>query len=329
MICLAPMEGVLDPILRGILTRVGGIDRAATEFIRVTTQLLPPHVLYRYSPELFNGGRTRSGTPVYLQFLGGEPGPMSENAALAAELGAPGIDLNFGCPAKTVNRNDGGATLLKNPERVLQVTAAVRRAVPLEIPVTAKVRLGFEHKDFVTEIAQAAEAGGAATLTVHARTKLEMYRPPAHWEFIARMRESVKIPVIANGDIWSVEDYWRCRKITGCDSVALGRGIVAFPDLARLIKASSGHAVSPEMQWGEILQLVKQLLAESRLVSDRLAVSRVKQWSKLLVRQYPEASAFFEKIKILINVDAILGELNKEVLWPQLQSTPGPYALTV
>ena len=328
-ICLAPMEGVLDPLLRDILTQVGGIDKAATEFIRVTTQLLPPHVFYKYSPELLNGGRTASGTPVYIQLLGGNPTPMAENAAQAAELGAPGIDLNFGCPAKTVNRHDGGATLLKNPRRIEEVTLAVRRAVPPTIPVTAKVRLGFEHKDFVTEIALAAEAGGASHLTVHARTKLEMYKPPAHWEYIAHMREAVKIPVIANGDIWSVDDYWRCRRITGCDSVALGRGVVAFPDLARLIRSSMCSEPIPALVWTEILILVEQLLHASCAVSDRLAVSRVKQWCKLLTRQYPEAVLFFEKIKTLQSPDLILNHLHKEALWPTSLSTPGPFALTV
>lgn len=329
LILLAPMEGVLDPILRGLLTEIGGIDRAATEFIRVTTQLLPPHVLYKYAPELLNGGRTASGTPVYLQFLGGNATPMAENAAQAAELGAPGIDLNFGCPAKTVNRNDGGATLLKKPDRVAGVTGAVRRAVRPDIPVTVKVRLGFDHKDFVREIAQAAESAGASSLTVHARTKLEMYRPPAHWEYIAIMRESVKIPVIANGDIWTVDDYRRCREISGCDSVALGRGVVACPDLALRIQADrEGRAVN-ELAWPGVLSLLERFFTETRLVSDRLAVARVKQWCKLTTRRYPESAAFFDDLKLLHDPNLVLALIKKETLWSTSSSTPPAIALTV
>src|SRR5687768_16120481 len=142
---LAPMEGVLDFVLRDLLSEIGGFDRMVTEFVRVTERLLPASAYYKSCPELKTGGRTRSGTPVFVQLLGGQAGPVSENAGLAAELGAPGIDLNFGCPAKTVNRHDGGAALLKQPERVFEVTRAVRAAVPAGIPVTAKVRLGFDH----------------------------------------------------------------------------------------------------------------------------------------------------------------------------------------
>lgn len=329
LLLLAPMEGVLDPILREILTQIGGIDRAATEFIRVTTQLLPPHVLYKYSPELRNGGRTSSGTPVFLQFLGGNATPMAENAAQAAELGAPGIDLNFGCPAKTVNRHDGGATLLKNPERVEAVTSAVRRAVRPNVPVTVKVRLGFDHKDFVKDIAQAAEAAGASSLTVHARTKLEMYKPPAHWEYIAMMREAVKIPVIANGDIWSVEDYWRCRMISGCESVALGRGLVACPDLALQIQAARDGRTVSKLSWAGVLKYMERLLSESKEVSDRLAVSRVKQWCKLLSRRYPEAVPFFDDLKVLQESTLIQALIQKENLWLTSSYTQPVTALTV
>src|SRR5207244_3542550 len=106
------MEGVLDWVLRELLSDVGGVDRMVTEFVRVTDRLLPDHVFHKYCPELNQGGRTRSGIPVFIQLLGGQAGPLAENARRAVELGAPGIDLNFGCPAKTVNRHDGGAALL-------------------------------------------------------------------------------------------------------------------------------------------------------------------------------------------------------------------------
>ena len=146
---LAPMEGVVDHTMRELLTAVGGLDRCVTEFLRVSDRLLPPRVFHRVCPELSGGGITTSGVPVYLQLLGGQPGPMAENAARAAELGAPGIDLNFGCPAKTVNKSDGGAIILRQPERVHRIVSAVRAAVPAEVPVTVKTRLGFDHgEDF-------------------------------------------------------------------------------------------------------------------------------------------------------------------------------------
>src|SRR5689334_16302498 len=110
---LAPMEGVTDWLMRDLLTSLGGIDQCVTEFVRVTTQLHSKKVFYRWCPELLSGSKTRAGVPVFIQLLGGQPCALATNASRAVELGAAGIDLNFGCPAKTVNRNDGGACLLK------------------------------------------------------------------------------------------------------------------------------------------------------------------------------------------------------------------------
>jgi tRNA-dihydrouridine synthase C len=231
------MEGVLDWTLRELLSSIGGVDRMVTEFVRVTDLLLPEHVFYRYCPELKQGGCTAAGTPVFIQLLGGQPAPLAENAARAVALGAPGIDLNFGCPAKTVNRHDGGATLLKEPSRLFNILTAVRAAVP-QVPVTAKVRLGFDHKDFHREIAQAVEEAGAEYIVVHARTKTEMYTPPAHWEYIQSMREGRSLKFLANGEIWSVADYWACVAKSGVHDVALGRGLVRTPTLALQIRAS-------------------------------------------------------------------------------------------
>ena len=108
-IALAPMEGLVDDILRDVLTRVGGIDWCVTEFIRVNDQLLTPAYFHKFGPELLNGARTAAGVPLRVQLLGSDPVCLAENAALACELGSEVIDLNFGCPAKTVNKSRGGA----------------------------------------------------------------------------------------------------------------------------------------------------------------------------------------------------------------------------
>ena len=148
---LAPMEGLLDFVLRDVLTRVGGVDRCVSEFIRITGTLLPDKVFLRYVPELHHGGRTLAGVPVRAQLLGSDPVCMAENAARLAALGPEGIDLNFGCPAKVVNRHGGGAALLQEPERIATLVAAVRRAVPAHLPVSAKMRLGFNDASLALE----------------------------------------------------------------------------------------------------------------------------------------------------------------------------------
>lgn len=222
-IALAPMEGLLDHHLRDIITSVGGIDYCVSEFIRITDQLLPERAFLRVVPELAQGCCTAAGTPVRAQLLGSDPVCLADNAARLAALGPAGIDLNFGCPAPTVNRHRGGAVLLDEPDLVFAIVAAVRRAVPPGIRVTAKMRLGHRDDTLALENARAIEAGGAAELVVHARTKLDGYRPPAYWNRIADIRQAVALPVVANGEIWTWDDARRCLASSGCDALMLGR----------------------------------------------------------------------------------------------------------
>ena len=297
-LALAPMEGLVDDVLRDVLTRVGGIDWCVTEFIRVNDQLLPGHVFRRLAPELADGARTRAGTPMRVQLLGSDPACLADNAAFACTLGAPVIDLNFGCPAKTVNKSRGGAVLLKEPELLHRILCEVRRAVPAHIPVTAKMRLGYETPDGALDCARALVSGGAAQIVVHARTKMDGYKPPAHWEWIARVRDVVNVPVYANGEIWSVDDWRRCRAVSGVDDIMLGRGLVSRPDLARQIaQARAGAEVIP-MSWAELLPLVRDFWQQVRIkLAGGYAPGRLKQWVALLTRNYPEAVTLFAAIR--------------------------------
>ena len=310
-IALAPMEGLVDEILRDVLTRVGGIDWCVTEFIRVCDRLLPAAHFHKLAPELAVGSRTRAGTPMRVQLLGSDPVCLAENAAFACELGAPVIDLNFGCPAKTVNRSRGGAVLLKEPELLHAIISEVRRAVPREIPVTAKMRLGFDSPDGALDCARALADGEAAQIVVHARTKAEGYRPPAHWEWVARVQEAVKVPVFANGEIWSLDDWRRCREVSGVDDVMLGRGLVSRPDLARQIAAVRAGQVPREMTWGELLPLLRDFwLQARRKLSPRYAPGRLKQWLAMLTRSYPDAVVLFAEVRResdCARIDALLG----------------------
>lgn len=291
------MEGVLDHTLRDLLTRMPGIDICVTEFIRVTTQLLPRSVFYRLAPELEEGSHTPNGVPVLVQLLGNDPAAMGDNAVRAAELGAKGIDLNFGCPAKTVNKSRGGAILLKDPEEVYSITRGVRDALPDEVPLSAKMRLGFYDKSLALENAQAIEEAGAIRVTVHARTKLEGYKPPAHWEWIARIREAVSIPVVANGEIWTVEDLHRCREISGCEDVMIGRGMIANPFLAQAI-AQPDQDLGPEATWPTVMQLVQEYHQQVSMRLERRHINgRTKQWLKMMQRHFPQAQAVFDAVR--------------------------------
>ncbi|GAP33567.1 tRNA-dihydrouridine synthase C [Piscinibacter sakaiensis] len=296
LLLLAPMEGLLDFMLRDVLTRVGGIDRCVSEFIRVTGTLLPNKVFLRIVPELANGGRTPAGVPVRAQLLGSDPACLADNAARLAALGPAGIDLNFGCPAKVVNRHGGGATLLDEPERVGRILAAVRAAVPPAMPVSAKMRLGVRDDTRAVENALALAEAGAAELVVHARTKLDGYRPPAYWDRIAALREAVRVPVIANGEIWSVADARRCRAESGCSGLMLGRGMVADPGLALdiLQAAGDGAPARPALDWAGLQPLLAAYWAlVSRHIEPRHRAGRVKQWLHHLRRRHPQAEAAY------------------------------------
>ncbi|UJJ33440.1 tRNA dihydrouridine synthase [Halopseudomonas maritima] len=306
-VVLAPMEGLADAPMRDVLTRIGGIDWCVSEFIRVTEGLLNVGTIRRSVPESEYGWRTRAGVPVRPQLLGSDVRWMGENAALLASMDAPAIDINFGCPAKTVNRHRGGAALLTEPELLREIVASVRAATPAHIAVTAKMRLGLTDTSQALECAQALADGGAGEITVHARTKVEGYRPPAHWEWLARIREAVAVPVIANGEVWTTEDYRRIREVSGCDAVMIGRGLVRCPDLGLRIAQDSDAAV---LGWDELWPWLGDFFRQTRLrVVDRHAPGRLKQWLAMLGQHYPEARELFDSLRRETCADAVTRRL--------------------
>lgn len=294
-IVLAPMEGVVDHLMREMLTEIGGFDLCITEFVRVVDQLLPRRVFTRLCPELLQDGKTLAGTPVRVQLLGQEPEWLAENAARAVELGSPGIDLNFGCPAKTVNKSKGGAVLLRETEQLYRIVSAVRAAVPSQFPVTAKMRLGYDDTDLALDNARALAEAGASELTVHARTKADGYRPPAYWPWIAKIRQVVAINVVANGEIWQPEHAVLCREQSTSPDIMIGRGALAQPNLAMRIK--HGGVALP---WPEVLALLMRY-SEFEIAGDKglYYSNRIKQWFSYLKLQYPEAEQLFAQLRLL------------------------------
>ncbi|WP_261924560.1 tRNA dihydrouridine(16) synthase DusC [Shewanella sp. NFH-SH190041] len=306
-VILAPMEGVVDDLMRDILSSINDFDLLVTEFVRVVDMPLPDKVFYRLCPELANAGYTPSGTPVRVQLLGQDPDMLAINAHRAVELGSHGIDINFGCPAKLVNRSKGGAALLQYPEQIYKIVKAMREAVSPQHPVTAKVRLGYEDKSAYLEIADAVAQGGANEIAVHARSKVDGYKPPAYWEYIAHIRQRLSIPVIANGEIWSAEDAQRCIDVTGCDTVMIGRGAISLPNLAASIKTGE-----VPYSWEQTLQLM--LNYSQRELSSRKSCyypARIKQWFSYLNRQYPQADQLFRELRVFKDTDSIVQCLNQ------------------
>jgi len=300
------MEGVADASMRRLLTNQGGFDLCISEFIRIVDMKLPTRVFYRSCPELHNECKTEAGTPVRIQLLGQEPNWMAENADRAIRLGSHGIDINFGCPSRTVNKNKGGAALLREPESIYQIVKKVRETVPSCQTLSAKMRLGWDCKSRCVEIAQAIEEAGANELTVHARTKEEGYKPPAHWEYIKLIKDSTTLNIIANGEVWNKDDYIRCQEVSGCDDIMIGRGAVTIPNLAQHIKGA------PIMPWADVIRLMIDYGGFETLGDkEKYFPQRLKQWFKYISKQYPESEPLFTEIRSIKETQHIVQMLNE------------------
>ena len=311
---LAPMEGLTDPLMRQILTQIATdlgrpYDWSVSEFIRVTQHVLPAHVFYKYVPELHRDAKTASGTPIHIQLLGSEAQLMAENAAYACELGAPAIDINFGCPAKTVNNHRGGSVLLDEPEVMYDIISAVRQAVPAHIPVSAKIRLGYTDTSRMDDIKAAIAASGADWLTIHARTKTQGYKPPAYWDKIQSFN-TLDIPVIANGEIWNSEHAQNCMTQSGTTHLMLGRGAVTRPDLIARIDNDNSQNIenTVTLVWQDLIAHQIKFL-EGAAKSDVVLVGRYKQWLAMLTKGYSEAKILWDSIKREKNKAAIISAL--------------------
>jgi tRNA-dihydrouridine synthase C len=311
-VILAPMEGVTDAPMRDLLTRTGFYDYCVSEFVRVSVNVLNTKTFKKHIPEIETGSRTSSNVPVQIQILGGDPERIAESALQAIEAGAMGIDLNFGCPAPTVNRHDGGATLLKYPDRLEKIVRTLRDAVPSHLPVSAKLRLGFDDPEAVHENGRRAEQGGASWITIHGRTKTQGYIPPAYWKPIGQVKRALSIPVVANGEIWTMEDFRRCREETGSIHFMIGRGALAMPNLAREMRKELGipildvpnRFVFPEGvepgEWANVFEeFVKLQPTEKRL----------KQWTRYVASK--RQVYWWEEIKGLGSTTEILTHLRQ------------------
>jgi tRNA-dihydrouridine synthase C len=303
----------------------------------VSQEVISKRTLRAFVPELDHGSQTRSGTPVQVQLLGGNPELMAESALVACELGSPGVDLNFGCPAPTVNRHDGGATLLKYPDRIRGIVEAVRRAVPRHLAVSAKLRLGWDDPDQIFVNASRAVEGGASWITVHARTRMAGYQPPVFWEKIGQLRRVLEsdrggVPVVANGDIWSWQDFLKCRELSGAHHFMMGRGALCDPGLVLRIASELGLGHPGDSQvtqlkddgscpvthlelshWAPILlefiEISRQEWRDPGL-PDAVILARCKQWVRMAKTH--RGLLWFDEIKKM----KTLGEL--EVLLAQV-----------
>jgi tRNA-dihydrouridine synthase B len=217
---LAPMDGYSDWPFRSLCRSLGSA-MSYTEFVKSEDIV---HLFRRVRAKLTYEEAER---PVAIQIYGDDPDILLEAALIAQDLGADTLDVNMGCPAKSVVHRGCGVGLMRTPEKIGQIFSKL--TAKLSIPVTGKMRLGWDDCISYREVARIVEDNGAALIAVHGRTKNQGYGGQADWDAIAEVKSLVRIPVIGNGDVKRVADIQRMKDYTGCDAVMIGRGAIANP----------------------------------------------------------------------------------------------------
>jgi tRNA-dihydrouridine synthase C len=292
---LAPMEGLGDRPFRKAMASIGGFDEAVTEFIRVPQNAHVPSLASVYdAAEL-------SPIPLAAQIMGTLAAPITEMAHALVERGAPRIDLNCGCPSNTVVGKGAGSSLLKDPRALHDTAKALVQAV--DVPVTLKMRSGFEDTALLKENLLAAQESGIQFLTLHPRTKLDGYGPPAKWELIALAKSILKIPVVGNGDILNAGDAHRMLRETNCDALMIGRGSAINPFIFHEIRASfSGTSFEvPRENLRRFVEVFTAELSPSSPAKNR--IGKLKQLFSFLFRKNPTLLALRPSILTFNSLD--------------------------
>jgi tRNA-dihydrouridine synthase C len=266
---LAPMEGVGDRTFRKAMASIGGFDEAVMDFLSVPRNAHVPSLAKKYESDELHP------IPMAAQLMGSDPDLMAAMAKEMEKRGAKRIDLNCGCPSNTVTGNGSGSSLLKNPNLLHTIAKAMVDAVT--VPVTVKMRSGYEDTSLFEENLKAAESSGIKFLTLHPRTKVDGYGPPAKWEYIAKAKQILKIPVVGNGDILTVNDALNMLKQTNCDALMIGRGSVANPFIFHEIKA---HFSKKEFRptWQDLSNYIDVFIANlPEEMASRGKINKMKQ----------------------------------------------------
>lgn len=296
---LAPMAGVTDLAFRTICAELGA---AVTVTEMVSSRAL-----------IYQDKKSRSllhKTPIGIcgaQIFGNDPSVMADGAALALEAsGADFIDINMGCPMPKIANNGDGSALMKDPEKAARIVEAVVRAVP--VPVTVKMRKGWDKGSCnAPELAAMLEQAGAAAIAVHGRTKTMLYSGVADWDCIHAVKEAVKIPVIANGDIFTAEDAARCKARTGADMLMLGRTTFGDPWVFEQAQAALRGEAVPETP--PLCDRVDTALRQFRLAAqdkgEHIACLEARKHFAWYLRGVAHSGYYKEKISAISTMDEI------------------------
>lgn len=286
-VTLAPMEGITNIIFRRLIRQIGGTGLTCTEFIpssALSNRGRKVLQLAEFDPE---------ESPISIQIYGKDPTEMAESAKVLQDLGASIVDINMGCPSKQVCAHSGGSALMKDPELAIAIVKAVRKAI--EIPMTVKMRSGFDHSNRnAPDLAYACQEEGAEAIAVHWRTRADKYSGIQEWDTIAEVKRRLQIPVIGNGDVVDVASALTMFEKTGVDGVMVGRGSLKNPwcmlEIANHLKGIPFQPPTAEDKRNLLLLFLNTYY--ERIQREQSALGKFKQIAKYFLDALPNGQEF-------------------------------------
>lgn len=301
---LAPMAGVSDIAYR-LLAKEHGASMVCTEMVSamgIKYKNERTHELLRMEAVEH---------PVSMQIFGSNPEAIALGAKVVADAGADIVDINMGCPVKKVVSSGDGSALMKTPDLAARVAEAAVKAV--DVPVTVKMRIGWDDDHInVVDFAKRIESTGVAAVAVHGRTREQMYMGRADWSYIKAVKDSLSIPVIGNGDVWTPEDALRMMQETGCDAVMIGRGAQGNPWIfERTNHYLRTGELRPEPTYLERLDmLLKHFELLCRYKGAALGVREIRTHAGWYMRGMPEAAYWRNRVNTIHTVESLKKELS-------------------
>ena len=298
---LAPIAGITDRYFRRMVKTMGGCGLVVTEMVSadgLTRGNIQAHELAAFSEE---------ERPIGIQIFGHSPETLARAAEKVQEKRADFVDVNMGCPARKVTSRGAGASLLKKPELVYQVVAQIKRSV--SIPVTVKLRSGWDAKSInVLETGKAAEEGGAAAVTLHPRTRRDCFGGRADWRLIRRLKNTLTIPVIGNGDVHVPEDVLRMFEETSCDGVMIGREALKNPWLFLQAEQylKTGTYDEPSIAQRKQLFFTYYRMLIEAIEEKRWILHKMRKFSGWFSKGMPGGAAFRRKMNETSTIEDLL-----------------------